>query len=176
MTVNLQNRWQYQTPARAHACSRHRIHCIYLLFLEFGGGLYLPFSSRTFRPTRARPVIRYFPKPPIGPGSASRMTLSVLWLKCVYICTKIVNILHRVWYRRKHCRFNCMYFAADFRVRSVPLVSCRRCCHCNLLSCQITSSLCFLIQGRTCAHIGANRYIIIFSSAGGYKHCHGEDW
>ena len=42
------------TPARAHACSRHRFHCIDLLSLELRGRL--PLSSRTVGLIKARPA------------------------------------------------------------------------------------------------------------------------
>ena len=56
--LRYQNRWRYQAPSRAHACSRHRFHCIYLLSLARWGRsrLYLPLSSRTARLTKERPA------------------------------------------------------------------------------------------------------------------------
>ena len=53
-TGNCQNRWP--KPARAHACSRHRFHCIDLFVLEFRSSLYLPLSSRTGRLNKAGPA------------------------------------------------------------------------------------------------------------------------
>ena len=46
------------------ASSRHRFDCIDLLFLEFGGGLFLPHSSRTARLTKVRPAQAVTPQRP----------------------------------------------------------------------------------------------------------------